>query len=134
MKKATKIWAGAVGAVVVAGGIVAGAMALDSSSTRTMTGTLQVATFCDGGYRPGYDDIHAGTDVVVFDGRGSIIGTGQLGHGVGAGPYVAQCAYRFEVADLPGEAFYQLQIGRDARGKKTIQAAELDRPLELTLG
>lgn len=70
----------------------------------------------------GYDDIHGGTAVTVYDGAGTLIGTGQLDEGL-RNPFDGNCLFGFTVADIPRlKGFYQYEISH--RGKLSLTEAE----------
>ena len=85
----------------------------------------------------GYDDIHAGTQVVVTDPAGTTIAIGALGQGVPRRDPVdtsraTECRLPLRVAGVPGgHQFYGLEVGR--RGKLDYPRDRIDKPLELTL-
>ena len=80
----------------------------------------------------GYDDIGAGTQVVVRDGTdGSTLATGRLGGGewaltvLGTNSDLRYCEFSILVKDVPtGPAFYEIEVGR--RGSLTYSSEELD--------
>ena len=91
----------------------------------------------------GYSDMREGAQVIVYDDAQKIIGTGGLRAGkplgvrpdppiVGVPPTYSGCQFAFEVANLPRPPFYQVEIGK--RGRQTIQQADVDKPLSLSLG
>ena len=86
----------------------------------------------------GYDDIRAGTQVVVTDPAGTTIAVGALGTGVprrdpNDTSRATECRFPFQVTGVPGgHQFYGLQVGR--RGKLDYTRDKIDKPLELTLG
>jgi len=75
----------------------------------------------------GYSDVRVGTDVVVRDAAGTIIGTSSLTvdadgpEPAGSGAY--QCGFAF-VVSVPESAFYTVAVGK--RGELTFSKAELE--------
>lgn len=58
----------------------------------------------------GYDDIAAGTQVVISDASGDTVAVGQLREGK---PTAAACAFSFKVNNVPaGSKFYKLEVGK----------------------
>lgn len=97
---------------------------------------------CAGGHG-GYSDLGPGTDVVVKDDGGHIIGTAQLGDGKSTSMSsatghdgVGGCIWNTTVKDLPsGKDYYQISVGR--RGTETYSKAQLDKAkwaLDLSIG
>lgn len=128
---------GAVILLAAAGGTGAYLLTPDKPTTVTIIGTMTLlpaafnpaypGTPCTGGV--GYDDIAQGTDVVVRDAAGKVIGTGQLGAGSVRGTY---CVFWFTVSEVPQETFYGVEISH--RGVMTYTADQVKRPLEVALG
>jgi hypothetical protein len=86
----------------------------------------------------GYDDVRAGTTVVVSDGDGKVLATGQLGPGQ-LGPHVVQnmsyCVFPIAVPSVPEAPFYRVEVGN--RGAQTYSLADMQAKnwtLALTLG
>ncbi len=90
----------------------------------------------------GYSDMSEGRQVIVYDDQQKVIGTGalQAGRPLGTDPNPVLggtrsyygCEFPFEIGNLPRPPFYQVEIGR--RGRQTIQQADVDKPLSLSLG
>jgi len=87
----------------------------------------------------GYSDVGVGTDVVVRDAEGTIIGTSALAvdsqgpEPAGSGAY--QCGFVFVVPNLPESTFYTVSVGR--RGERTYSLAEMEASgwaVDFTLG
>jgi hypothetical protein len=68
----------------------------------------------------GYDDIHQGTSVTVYDDATKIIGTGNLGDSTNSAD--GGCTWYFQVEVPSGPRFYQVEIGH--RGKITYTSEE----------
>jgi len=68
----------------------------------------------------GYSDMTAGASVTVYDGSGTIVGSGALVFGVRHG---STCEWDFGVNDLPDVPFYQVEVSH--RGKITVANADL---------
>ncbi|GAY07504.1 hypothetical protein TOK_3524 [Pseudonocardia sp. N23] len=132
-----KIGIGVTAGAVLVAAVVVGIVALVTPSTTTLTGSLTVSSGCATGAglgERGYADIYRGAAVTVYDNRGAVVGIGELESGTFDSAMFG-CRYKFSVAEVPaGGDFYQVQIGREARGKRTLQGEELERPLELSLG
>lgn len=90
---------------------------------------------CSG--KDGYDDIHAGTQVVVSDASGTTIAIGELGTGLARRDpdnisRATECRFPFKVTGVPGgHEFYGLAIGR--RGKLDFPRDRIAGPHELNL-
>ena len=86
----------------------------------------------------GYDDIRAGTPVVVTDPAGTTIAVGALDPGVprrdpANTSRATECRFTFGVTGVPGShRFYGVQVGR--RGKLDYTRDSIGRPLGLTFG
>lgn len=111
-------------------------MQFDSSFTAT--GSLVLADSggvqslpggsCQG--KNGYNDIHQGTQVVVTDQAGTVIGTGALESGLLVGGH---CMFAFTVPSVPsGKSFYGVSVSH--RGTLQYKQAELQGGLQLSLG
>ncbi len=77
----------------------------------------------------GYTDIAVGTQIVVKDETGSILGTGTAigGEVTGGGVYDSErdaCVWTFSVDDLTDAEFYTVEAGR--RGGPTYSRADLE--------
>lgn len=89
--------------------------------TFTAIGALDLGGQPDGGDRApceganGYTDIHAGTQVVVYDATGKSLGVSALASGstISNGPTsFATCHFKFSVPSLPsGVGPYSVQVG-----------------------
>lgn len=119
-----------------------------SAATFTLGGTftLKLGAFhwdhaadgsspCTG--REGYDDITAGTPVVVTDQGGSTIATGSLGAGSAtvdsATGRATQCVFAIEVPSVPDRPFYGVTVSH--RGTQTYSAEQAKSgQVTLTLG
>lgn len=108
--------------------IVLALLVASCGGSQTITGSFvltdpEVAwtpTTCEG--TGGYSDIRAGTDVVVKNGTGTIIGTAALV----ADPErsgTTRCTYTFAVPVKDAE-FYAVSVGR--RGELTYSKAEME--------
>lgn len=112
------------------------ATAAPTATLRAITGVITVngstlGTVCSP--KPGYDDIHEGTQVTLKDGAGTIIGTSALGP-VAIGGRQA-CDYAFTIAGVPEVPFYAIEVGH--RGEVTASLAEMQASgwrFELELG
>ena len=102
-----------------------------------ITGTLRLSPAFVGsepgckGYG-GYTDINAGAGVVLKDGDGKILGTGQLQTGSGD---AASCSFPFTIDNVPEVPFYSVEVSH--RGQITESLAELQADgwnFGLTLG
>jgi hypothetical protein len=75
----------------------------------------------------GYSDVAVGTEVVVKNADGTIVGTSSLAvdqqgpEPAGSGAY--QCGFAFVVSGLPESAFYTVSVGD--RGDQTFSKADL---------
>jgi len=78
----------------------------------------------------GYNDIRAGTDVIVRDETGKTVALGQLGSGTSS---MGSCEFPFQVRQVPaGSKFYTVEVSH--RGEITFKADEARHPVSLTLG
>lgn len=84
--------------------------------------------------RGGYDDIRAGTDVVVYGPQDETVGLGRLSPGTGSGSTDhPTCVFTFTVPNVPvGKQFYSIEVAH--RGKLHYTEAQLHADLHLTLG
>jgi len=80
----------------------------------------------------GYDDISAGTQVVVRDGNNHVIGTGRLGPGHGTSQLNRNdatlfdaCTFKFKVKGVPETKFYSVEISH--RGGLTYSLADMKK-------
>lgn len=69
----------------------------------------------------GYDDVRIGTDVVVKDGQGAIIGVGSLEEGEADNAFDCRFDFSLEVKD---SEFYSFEIGD--RGELSYSRADLE--------
>lgn len=96
-------------------------------------GTGARTQFCAG--TGGYDDIRPGVRVVVRDGDGSTLATGQLEYDAEADEATEdECPLVFEV-DVPRSEFYAIEVGR--RGELTYSFEEMETQgwrVDATLG
>ena len=85
----------------------------------------------------GYEDIRDGAQVVITDASSKTIAVGKLGPGKmrrpgGADASDRHCVFAFEVSAPRGHDFYGIEVSH--RGRLQYTAAQLQAPLELTLG
>jgi len=69
----------------------------------------------------GYDDIQAGTNVVVKDGQGAIIGVGSLEDGQADSAF--DCRFNFSL-EVKGSEFYSFEVAN--RGELSYSRADLE--------
>jgi hypothetical protein len=69
----------------------------------------------------GYDDVRVGTDVVVKDGQGAIIGVGSLEDGQADSAFDCRFDFSLEVKD---SEFYSFEVGD--RGEISYSRADLE--------
>jgi hypothetical protein len=102
---------------------VSGSMTLFDDDSADSTG------FCSG--TGGYDDIAAGTEVVVYDNAGAMLATGVLDSGFA--DVEGMCTFEFTVADVPvaDKDLYAIEVAH--RGKITFTQAEA-KSVGLSLG
>lgn len=91
--------------------------------------------FCTGD--SGYEDIREGAQVVVRDADGTQVAVGELGPGSMTGnprkDLTAGCAFPLMVFGVPdGSSIYSIEVSH--RGELSYKRAELDGPLDLTIG
>ena len=111
------------------GQTVSGTLTIVGGSGATVDRT---ADTCAG--QGGYNDMHDGTEVVVKDGAGVIIGTGRLDFDPTADGRANVCVWRFE-APTKSSDFYSVSIGhRDPVTYSATEMDALDWSLVLTLG
>lgn len=80
----------------------------------------------------GYNDIHEGTHVTVTDGRGDVVGVGELGP-VRWSVDGSDCEHSFTVYDIAADRpFYGVEVAH--RGVLTYPESEIRGALQLTLG
>lgn len=101
---------------------VSGSLMLDSRD-----GVLRLGSTCTG--TGGYDDIHAGTQVVATDQSGTVIATGALLTGE---PSDGACRFRFTVTVPAGRKFYGISVSH--RGTIQYTENELRHGVGLCLG
>lgn len=78
----------------------------------------------------GYDDISAGTQVVVSDASGDTVAVGQLDAGKATSE---ACAFAFKIDDVPaGSKFYKVEVGK--RGGLQYTEKELRAGVAVSLG
>jgi hypothetical protein len=110
--------------VLALGGIASLVVFLYENSTHhTIIGALDVGTVEKGTQcrlDPLYDGIRKGTDVVVRDTHGTVIGRTTLGPGKGVGAF---CEFQFAVR-VPNRDLYSISI--DDRGHITYSRAYFD--------
>lgn len=141
--------------LLLAGGVVAalilvtvGVLALSGPGSKDLRVTFSLYDFtgtssCDGG-TGGYNDIGPGTDVVIKNNGGKVVGTAQLGDGpssklppaTGEDFTPGGCIWSTTVKGVPaGDDFYTVTVG--SRGTQTYSRSDLDKDkwsLDLTLG
>jgi hypothetical protein len=104
---------------------------LERKSTLTIYGTM---TLLDSNLYGGYDDIHAGAQVEVLNGRNEVIAIGELE----PDEYDTGNAYSFHIEGVPaGQGTYGVHIGNENRGviwKKESEALRGLMGFDLTLG
>lgn len=82
----------------------------------------------------GYDDIATQAQVTVFDASSTIIGTGRLSSGKMQNGY---CRFPFTVAKVKESDAYQIEVGREGRGKLRYSQSDAQKvayTFELSLG
>jgi len=112
----------AVSAVAIACGGSAAAAAHDVTGSIAVSqymGTRGLGTECTG--QGGYDDIHAGSAVVVKDEGGKILATSQLDPGKIT--RLGECTFAFSVRSVPDAKFYQFEVSH--RGQVTYAKKDL---------
>lgn len=116
-----------------------GKRTIDGTVTVGDTGSLSSVFFADGEScygRGGYSDIKPGTQVVVRDGSGMILGKGALADSsFSKSENGGSCLLQFTVTDIPESDFYAITVGR--RGDLTYSSAELaaaGNRVDLSLG
>jgi hypothetical protein len=136
-------FAAAVVVVLVSGGAGAWWLTADHSDapkTTIVTGALLLKGAFGGGPcagSDGYDDIAAGTQVVVYDQAGTTIAAGVLEAGTPGGfisdTLYAQCRFGFHVNAVPVAKFYAVEVSH--RGKVTYSDEQVSAgEITLTLG
>jgi hypothetical protein len=83
---------------------------------------------CESGYKcagsGGYDDIGQGAQVVVKDGSGNTIATGELHEGRSQRSYASSCSFDFAVTNVSAVDFYSIEVSH--RGAITFSREELE--------
>lgn len=129
------------GAAGIGGGILfalvqSGKIDNPLSRTFTITGTvtltygdfINTGSTCYG--KGGYDDMRPGAPVVITDATQKIVAVGTIDSGTET---VTECHLKFTIEDVPrGSDFYGIQITH--RGRLQYAAADLEKPLTLSLG
>lgn len=72
-------------------------------------------------YGSGYDDVGVGTDVVVKNGEGAIVGVGKLEVGLAESAYECRFPFTLEVKEAE---FYSFEVGD--RGELSYSRADLE--------
>jgi hypothetical protein len=138
-------WFLVLGAIVVAAGIILGAIALtggfapDEFTLRgniTITdddtfapGILSDGATCQG--TGGYSDLSPGTAVIVADPTGRVVATGALANGVDLG--AGSCMLPFSVPGVPGGlASYSVTVSH--RGTQVVGPGEAHSGVLLSIG
>lgn len=89
----------------------------------TVIGTIDVT----GCYKPGFEDVHPGAQVVVSDSTEKTVAIGDLEGGGEA------CQYRFTVTNVPaGLGFYGVEVSH--RGRLQYSEDQIREPVRLSLG
>lgn len=80
---------------------------------------------CSEGVKPGFDDIHVGSRIVVSDSEGNIVAVGNLVDAeIMELSGVMSCVYTFEAPSIPQSDFYSVAIG--GRDPLVYRADELE--------
>lgn len=133
------------GAAAVATGVTWLVWPSSAAERFDLTGALELhgKTLHDGSGlcmgQGGYSDIAESAPVSVYDGTGSVIGTGRLARGDDHGwtpndstERSNQCWFAFTVS-VPGSDFYQVEVSH--RGKLTVSQSDArSGKVELALG
>lgn len=127
------------GSVVVAIAVIAVVVGLAlGSGSVTIHGTLEVDDFTGQCLNdPGFSDLTAGTQVVVKDSTGTVIGTGALGFNAqqtqiqsSLQPGLSVCIYPFTVTGVQGgEPRYGIEVSH--RGTVWFSAKQITKPVGL---
>ena len=122
------VWMAALAALLLAG--------CGGDSTFTASGTLGLVALdsaeadCSSG-KGGYDDIHKGASVVIYDADGKKLAVGALKSGKELGDD-GLCVFDFAVPDVPsGDGPYGVEVG--TRGQVSFTEDESDR-IVISLG
>jgi hypothetical protein len=114
---------------------VIGDITVKSSTASVVKPGADIGSPCDAD--SGYEDIRAGTQVVIADDGGKTLALGTLDDGtLGGQPgdeiLELRCSFPFEVLGVPtGHPFYRVSVGR--RGGQQYTAADLAQPIHLEL-
>jgi hypothetical protein len=114
---------------------VIGEITVKATAASVLKDGADIGTPCDAA--DGYEDIRAGTQVVVADEAGKTLALGSLDAGLlagesGADVFTLRCSFPFEVLGVPaGHPFYRVSVGR--RGGQQYTAADLQHSLHLEL-
>lgn len=96
-------------------------------------GKAKVGDPCTGAvFSSGYSDLDAGTSVVIKDGSGTTVASGQLAPGQFT---VDSCSFRIDMNNVPRVDFYEFRVGN--RAGPTFSRADLEALafyVELTIG
>jgi hypothetical protein len=129
------------GAVLVLAVAAALVYAVTRPQPIAVTGSVTIKSNIDGGKTcqgtGGFEDIRAGTSVVIHDSAGKIVATGQLDEGAGSDLATSQialtCRFPFSVQDVPRQKFYGVEVSH--RGIVRFSAEQVaDGPVALSLG
>jgi hypothetical protein len=106
-----------------------------TTAAHTLQGTFQISgvtvvvriagSDCEGS--DGFSDINSGTQVIVKDASGTIVGTSALGTGTEVPPPDSSshaCSFSFSVSSLPDASFYSVEVGH--RGAQTFSKSQLE--------
>lgn len=129
-------------AVTVAALAVGGWVLFGQGGDHTVTGSLSLVDATYSAYSAhesctgsgGYDDIGAGTEVVLEDGNGRTLATTSLESGSYDG---VSCVFAFTLPDVARADFYVLSLGNAVRGDERYSyedMVEQDWSTELVLG
>jgi len=113
----------------------------ETPAGHTVTGTLRVVVSHSSYASPdcsalsgGFSDIAAGTQVIVKDDGGKIVGTGQLKN-EGVRNSSTECEYSFSVGPVPDRPFYSVEVSH--RGAQTYSLDQMKAQgwkIQLSLG
>ena len=124
--------------------VVNGAVRVPTTTSVLLRSGIEVLGPCVPG--EGYEDVNAGTQVVVTNQDGRTVGLGSLGAGAlhapagfEADPGQAplrdfRCVFDFSVTVEPGADIYEIAVGGPQRGSVQFTADDLAEPVELSLG
>ena len=132
-----------VGAVVVLGLLVLGAVKLAGSKGHTVTGSLALTSLSNVSFSGGtchgtggYDDLTGGGQVVIKDGSGASIAVGHLENGV-AMSNIGTCMFSFTVTGVPDADIYEVTAGSSKRGGPQYSKSDMEKAnwnVELSIG